>query len=285
MGRCMKQSSIFSKIFIRVLVCFLILTIVLIIRFTVSTNELLKKDLISFGDLINHNIASTVAFKMANLDLSEFQTLINSLTDGHEVNYIYITDENYNIIIDTFSPKPPELIKEFLNQKNTNKTAYLNALNSIQIKEPILYGSLGYVFIGMNQSIINEKLIDLLPRIFFGIPLLLGLCLFLLFKVIKQVTNPIEKLTRFTKDIEQYEFDIAKTNYKDIQDLTTINDEIGTFSKSYLTLYQELDNHIKKLITTSSKHSAIEKELSIANTIQNGLLNIFGKTHTFYQRY
>ena len=268
----MKQSSIFSKIFIRVLICFILLSFVLIFRFAISTKELLQSDLISFGKLINHNIATSVAYKMATLDLSEFQTLINNLTDGYEVNYIYITDENYNIIIDTFSPKPPDEIKEFLNQKNTNRTAEFNQLNSIQIKEPILFGSLGYVFIGMNQAIINEKLIDLLPRIFFGIPVLLGLCLFLIYKVIKQVTKPLEKLTRFTKDIEQYDFDITKTNYKDIQQLTTINDEIGTFSKSYLTLYQELDNHIRKLISTTSKHSAIEKELTIASNIQNGLL-------------
>ena len=85
------------------------------------------KDLISFGKLINHNIATSVAYKMATLDLSEFQTLINNLTDGHEVNYIYITDENYNIIIDTFSPKPPDEIKEFLIKKT--QIERLNLIN------------------------------------------------------------------------------------------------------------------------------------------------------------
>ena len=84
-------------------------------------------------------------------------------------------------------------------------------------------------------------------------------------RVIRKVTFPLKTLSDFTKDIERYQFDISKTNQSNIKEIATLNDEIGTFAKNYLSLYQELEKHIKKLTETSAKNSAIKKELSIAH--------------------
>lgn len=275
----MKASTIFNKIFNRVLISFLILSIILGVSVTIILNQLLTKDLISFGKIINHNIASSIEFEMATLDLSEFQTLINRLSEGTEINYIYITDDQYKVIIDTFSPKPPDLIDDYLLNKKKDEIVHMDGLNSLQIKEPILYGSLGHVFIGMNKGVIQTKLLAILPKIFFSIPILFGLCLLLLYKVIKQITHPLQALTQFTKNIETSNFAVSNTDVAPIEQLTVMNDEIGIFSKSYLGLYRELDHHIKKMVDASAAHSAIEKELAIASSIQHGLLNATPSTN------
>ena len=54
--------------------------------------------------------------------------------------------------------------------------------------------------------------------------------------------------------------------------IISLDDEIGEFSKRYMTLYNQLKSHIDQQTKASAKTSAINKELNIAHDIQMGLL-------------
>ncbi|RAP25030.1 hypothetical protein DID73_00575 [Candidatus Marinamargulisbacteria bacterium SCGC AG-343-K17] len=267
------KSSVFKKIFNRILISFIALTIALWGLSFYNVKKILTEELINSGQALSHSIADAAAMEMATMDLSMFQDLINNYTDIEAINYIFITNENNELMLDTFSPQPPQIIIDTINKKTTNSQHTLPELSAIQISHPILFGSLGHIHIGMNTQIITDHLMTALPQIFIAIPIIMALCLWLLYRVIKTVTSPLKTLSNFTKDIERYQFDISKTNQTDIKQIANLNDEIGTFTKNYLSLYEELENHIKKLTETSAKNSAIKKELSIAHDIQMNLLD------------
>ena len=285
MGTAMK-SNVFKKIFNRILISFIALTIALWSLAFYNVKKILTEELINSGKALSQSIADAAAMEMATMDLSMFQDLINNYTDVDSINYIFITNENNELVLDTFSPQPPQVIIDTINKESHREEHYLPTLSAIQISHPILFGSLGRIHVGMNTQIITNHLTSALPQIFIAIPIIMALCLWLLNRVIRKVTFPLKTLSDFTKDIERYQFDISKTNQSNIKEIATLNDEIGTFAKNYLSLYQELENHIKKLTETYAKNSAIKKELSIAHDIQMNLLDDspstqFSKTLSF----
>ena len=271
MGPIMR-SKVFKKIFHRILVCFIALTIVLWGLSFINLQRILTNELINTGKALSESIADSAAMALGQSDLSIFQDLINDYTNIDGVQYIFITNEKNELILDTFTPQPPRLILESIKESQSNTPLTIPERSAIQVNHPILYGSLGHVFIGMDTNIVMNHLKETLPRIFVAIPLIMGLCLWLLYRVIQTITSPLNTLSSFTKDIERYQFDLSKTNSTDIKKIATIDDEIGTFTKNYLRLVEELDTHIKQLTETSAKNSAIKKELTIASDIQMNLL-------------
>tara|TARA_Y100001935_G_scaffold18607_1_gene13646 strand:+ start:1815 stop:3713 length:1899 start_codon:yes stop_codon:yes gene_type:complete len=279
--------SVFKKIFTRILMSFIALTILLGGLSFYNLKNILTEELINTGKVLSESIADSVALKLAVMDIAGFQDLINNYAKIDGIQYIYITNETNELVLDTFSPQPPQDIIDAI--KENQRVLTIPSLNSIEIKHGILYGSLGHVHVGMNTDLIMHHLTKTFPLVLIVITIIMALCLWLLRRVIKNVTQPLNTLTNFTKNIERYQFDISKANQHEIKKIAELNDEIGLFTKNYLSLHQELERHVEQLTEASARNSAIKKELTIAHDIQMNLLDeapkITGSNHLTFSPY
>ncbi|MEK9727877.1 MAG: SpoIIE family protein phosphatase, partial [Candidatus Margulisiibacteriota bacterium] len=232
----------------------------------------MKKDLISHGKTIGQSISDLITYHEPSALPSNIQNIITTLAFEPEINYIYITDTSLNIVMATFFGAPPQAIKINLEQLATPETRHVNYLNSLEVTTPILHSGYGYIFIGMNQSLIKEKLNTFLPKLLVIILGLMLTCTILIYRTIKKIITPLEQLTEFTKDLERYQFDPTMINHDKLQNLTKINDEIGQFSQRFINLHQQLNSYIEKLTQAAIKSANINKEINIANKIHMELL-------------
>jgi len=81
----------------------------------------------------------------------------------------------------------------------------------------------------------------------------------------RRLTKPLRKLVRITRQIGHGDFDVEIPKVKR-------RDEIGVLAKSFFDMRNHLQNHIQKLQQTTAEKEKIESELSIAHTIQMGML-------------
>ena len=83
--------------------------------------------------------------------------------------------------------------------------------------------------------------------------------------ITRRLTKPLRKLVRITHQIGHGDFDVEIPKVKR-------RDEIGVLAKSFLDMRDHLQNYIQQLKQTTSEKEKIESELSIAHTIQMGML-------------
>ena len=267
------NTTIFKKILSRLILAFIGITVAILAIVSITTKHLITEELTSSGQAIAQTIADSAAIELATMDVSIFQDLIINYTQQDSIQYVMITNKQFEILIDSFVPQIPEPVLKQLNTPDPTIVSPLPAITAIQVSHPILNGHLGHVFVGMNTDIIWAHLKSILPIILLAIPLIMAFTLWILNRVIKGITQPLKTLSTFTKDVERYQFDITKTNTTEIKQVTALTDEIGGFATNYLTLLHELETHIQQLTETSAKNAEIKKELTIAHDIQMNLLN------------
>lgn len=83
--------------------------------------------------------------------------------------------------------------------------------------------------------------------------------------IIRRLTNPLRKLVKATHQIGHGDFDLELPRVKR-------KDEIGVLAKSFSVMLEQLKEHIKTLQKTTAEKEKIESELTIAHTIQMGML-------------
>ena len=269
--------SMFSKIVFRVLFIFILLAVSLggISYFFIK--EMATNNIINKGKTIALTIADAVEMDLAKKDLGNFQYKLNQYLNIPTIKYIVITDEKNNIISDTFTPEVPAEIKESLTP-DMQTFPYIEA---IQVQAEVLYGTLGHVYVGMDTSHITYQLIELLPKLLLPMPVALILCLLLLYLVTRKITKPIQKLTTFTQELEQHQFNTTKINLESLNKIKKQKNEIGRFTTSYMDLCHELETHIEKLIQAAEKKTGLEKETALAHEIQMSMLNKEPKTANY----
>jgi sigma-B regulation protein RsbU (phosphoserine phosphatase) len=96
---------------------------------------------------------------------------------------------------------------------------------------------------------------------------LIGIVLILIvvIAISKKVTIPLRRLTKATAEI-------GSGNFHTELPATSTNDEIGSLTKAFSTMQQELTRYIEELKETTAAKEKIESELNIARQIQLGIL-------------
>ena len=95
--------SVFKKIFTRILMPFIALTILLGGLSFYNLKNILTEELINTGKVLSESIADSVALKLAVMDIAGFQDLINNYAKIDGIQYIYITNETNELVLDTFT--------------------------------------------------------------------------------------------------------------------------------------------------------------------------------------
>lgn len=273
------KSSLLTKLLSQIGILFILLIGLIIAGGYYFTSEQLNANLITKGQVIATNIAKKVSVDVARKNSSQHQTDLNQLIQNNtDIHFIIITDERGAVLLDTFTPIIPEKIQNTLDP-NGPPMISMPKINTIIIKEPIMNGNLGAVYIGMNTQRITTQLIDIVKKVVIPVPLILGLLLIVLLRYMHLIKRSFLVLSNSTKAIKKNRFNLSQSNVTELKKMSKWKNDIGTFSTHLLTFYSELDHRIKKLTETASMTGERHKELKIAQTIQSiglGKLNSDG---------
>ncbi len=293
------QFSLLYKVNGVVFLCLLIFGILSGIVIQMKMNDALRHEYISKGESIAQGFATSSVELLIDRDAASIQSFLDDYIEIRGVAYVYILNQDGEVIAHTFVPSFPEKII----QKNP-----LPANTSMSVKEievegfswiidigvPILWGTLGEVHVGMDKGIINQQVLS--AQIFnsfislIGMVISLGIASLLSLQIIK----PIKHLTRSTTDI-------ARGDFSSFTPIHT-RDETGVLGKAFLNMAEqlrrsneevhrknlELERQYQDLVATTEELKQTQKQLiqsekfasmgqlaaSVAHEINNPLAGI-----------
>ena len=274
MGTVMNQSTLFKDILIKIGPLIFMFGCVVILLTTFFVRDAMIDEYVSKGFSIGRIIADASVEHVALNDYMVLQDLVNHYVATDGVKYIFFMDDRYQLTVHTFSPQPPQIFDDRSFRSSFGDVTDIQSLGVFNIRTSILDGELGFVSIGMDIQIIYNHMIALAIKIACVVLILGVLSVFLISRFIRSITDPIAALSRYTEFIKSQNFAPGLDEDSDIKALTTFSNEIGSFSRNYLDLYHQLQEHISSLKRSINQQAAMEKELSIAHSIQMNMMSL-----------
>ena len=205
--------------------------------FISSTNlrDALRSGLIQEGTATAATLATVAPSFLAAGDTTELQTLANQDAATSEVYYVWISDDQGNIIVHTFVPFVPEEVVQAAAETSAATSeegvqlSYYDLETDqtqgvLQFAAPILDGQLGTVYVGMNLDNVSTQatsgLLTLL--IIFGLFTLIVVGLAAVFA--NRIVNPIRSLVSVSSRV-------GRGDLSRLADVKS-NDEIGLLAKT-----------------------------------------------------
>ena len=198
-----------------------------------STNfrNALRSGLAQEGTAAAATLATIAPGFLAAGNTTELQTLASQEADLSEIYYVWIGNNQDNVVVHTFVPFIPQEVVQAattVSEEGTQLT-YRNLetnqiQNVLQFAAPILDGQLGTVYVGMNLDNVNAQatggLITLL--VVFGIFTLIVVGLAAVFA--NRIVNPIRSLVNVSSRV-------GRGDLSRLADVKS-NDEIGLLAKT-----------------------------------------------------
>ncbi len=275
----MRTSKIFKTTLLLNFVLFGVISISMSLISALTLYNHMTDEYISKGQAIASSIASSSVEILLNRDSSTIQSMIDQFKAIDGAAYVYVQDENGDIISHTFVPRVPEiLIHSHLHPKEFSiREIDLPGFGEvIDITKPILAGMAGYVHVGMDKELITEyvwiaiaKLQVVMFFIFWG-------SVWLLYMNVKRISEPLNKLTEYARKLSDHDFSATIE--------ITSKDEIGLLAGTMQKMASELTTLISGLeraVTnaTSELQDTLTYMEVIIDNLADGLLvvDISGK--------
>lgn len=214
-----------------------------------NLNELLLQQYQSKGTAIANSVASSSVEILLNRDASTLQSVIDQYTEIQGVSYVFIMDDQGEIVAHTFVPTiPREVYYLGANKSGTTvRDISIPVVGSVSdVSAPILAGEAGYVHVGMNKGAVTAQITSAIEHIvivIFVVMVLLvsGLALWLT----RRITGPVLALTESARSIERGERFVRGP----LERLTGTGDELAdlarVFSQMATTLEQRAEEERK----------------------------------------
>lgn len=245
--------GIFSIIFITGITTFFLVHSVVS---NMMSGELRKRQL-----YIGQNIVNGSTNLLLTGNYLELQDSIDNIKNSdNDIEYVFVTDQNDKVLVDTFSGSVPHELLSANKIKSRENPQWLRLLTEqgefLDLALPVLNGDIGSVRLGMSGRSIekNKKTIDTVFFAIFMCVSAIGWATALL--ITKKITVPITELTRITKDISDNNL------HKEIN--VQSSDEVGQLSKSFNQMVKRLRETIvsrDELAKEINSRILLEKEL------------------------
>ncbi len=237
----MKVSKLVRKTILGVLVLFGAVVLATSVISGWNLNNLLSEQYESKGAAIASSIASSSVEILLNRDASTLQSIIDQYTEIQGVSYVFIVDEQGEIVAHTFVPTIPKEAFALSGRKTglvTRSITIEGVGDFSDVSSPILAGVAGYVHVGMNKGIIAAQIRSAILATVIGVALVMvilvsGMALWLR----RRITSPILALTDSAHKIEKGEpFDSER-----LVSLTRTGDEIADLTRVFMQMATALE--------------------------------------------
>jgi len=185
---------------------------------------------------IAQTIANSSMDIILNRDMSTLQSLIDQFKEIQGIKYIYIVDEEGEILAHTFVPGIP---KEIMASDRLNTETVIRQLPGfgefIEVSSPILDGIAGAVHVGMDKGLIVLKIQTAIGRQIYLISIIFIVSIVGSFLLVNLAAKPLGRLGGYAMHLAAPG---APTTLKpeEMQALLERNDEVGQLARLFLYL-------------------------------------------------
>lgn len=275
----MRMSKIFQKTLLLNFVLFGVISISMSLVSALTLYNHMTDEYISKGQAIASSIASSSVEILLNRDLSTIQAMIDQFKAIDGAVYVYVQDENGDIISHTFVPCVPEILKHSHSSPNKFSKREIDLPEFgkvIDITKPILAGMAGYVHVGMDKELISKYVWIAIAKLQVVMFFIFWASVFLLYITVNRISEPLNKLTEYARKLSDHDFSASIE--------ITSNDEIGLLAGTMQNMASELTTLISGLErAVSNSTSELQDTLTymevIIDNLADGLLvvDISGK--------
>ena len=182
-------------------------------------------------------IAATIANSstdiILNRDMSTLQSLIDQFKEIQGVKYLYITNEDGDIIAHTFVPGIPKAIQTAKPQNNGAIDRRLPGVGEfIEVSSPILDGIAGSAHVGMDKGLIALKIQTAVGQQVYLISILLILGIVGSFVLLVAVARPLTRLADYGRQLAAPNAPVA-VSASDALALLERHDEVGQLARLF----------------------------------------------------
>lgn len=232
----------------------------------------------SKGIAITKGIATSSVELILTRDASTVQAIIDQYLDIRGVLYVFVVNDEQEVISHTFVPAVPAELLDFQQRDGKEytqvRTLKIKGLGTVMdISEPILSGVIGYVHVGMDTGLIKKAFWHAMIKQQAVILAIFVFCVFGAYLLVGKISSPLVRLTATAHSLALHDFSSGSDfgGEKDLHKITS-KDEIGDLADAFRTLISELHRSIEVLKETTAVKERIESELKIATDIQASLL-------------
>ncbi|MEY4094116.1 MAG: hypothetical protein RLZZ53_1315 [Acidobacteriota bacterium] len=193
---------------------------------------------------IAQTIANSSMDIILNRDLSTLQSLIDQFKEIQGIRYIYITNEDGDILSHTFVPGIPKEILAAGRPAIGSVNRQLPGFGDfIEVSSPILDGIAGSVHVGMDKGLIALKIQTAIGQQVYLISVIFIVSIIGSFLLVNLAARPLGRLGGYAMHLAAPDAPVA-VSPEDIRELLERNDEVGQLARLF--------HHLSSRATTAS---------------------------------
>ena len=180
---------------------------------------------------IAQSIANSSMDIILNRDLSTLQSLVDQFKEIHGIEYIYITDEQGDILAHTFVPGvPKEIATGDRKAVATVERSLAGIGDFVEVASPILDGVIGSVHVGMDQGAVALKIRTAIARQAYLISIIFIISVIATYVLVNLVARPLARLGGYARQLAAPDAPGAITPQQ-VRALLERNDEVGQLAR------------------------------------------------------
>jgi serine phosphatase RsbU (regulator of sigma subunit) len=281
-----KGLTLFKKMLLFIVALFVAIAIITSVFFSHSLYTNLRQEFISKATAIAQGLADSSLDTFVYGDAASIQSQIDKFTSISGIGYVFVVDNDKQIISHTFiGVLPVEIVKLVKRERNEalndelsdeilQKDLSIPGMGRfIDISAPILLGKMGFLHVGMDESVIQRTIVRAIVIQNLIIVAIFGVSILLAYFVMRKISNPLVALTDYSNALSKHDFRTKLIGNFGIDSmLKNSTNEIRFLASSFSRLEEIIMDYIDNLEKSTAEKERIKSELEVARTIQAGLL-------------
>jgi sensor histidine kinase regulating citrate/malate metabolism len=232
----MKVAKLFQKTMFGIFLLFGIIALSTSALCIYTVDKQLSDEYEANSRAIAQTIANSSMDIILNRDMSTLQSLIDQFKEIQGIKYIYIVDEQGEILAHTFVPGIPKEIAASDRLSRETVTRQLPGFGEfIEVSSPILDGIAGAVHVGMDKGLIVLKIQTAIGRQIYLISIIFIVSIVGSFLLVNLAAKPLGRLGGYAMHLAAPG---APTTLRteEMQALLERDDEVGQLARLFLYL-------------------------------------------------
>ncbi|MGB0387951.1 MAG: SpoIIE family protein phosphatase [Ardenticatenaceae bacterium] len=265
----MRISRLFQAQLIREIILFGVLAILMSFFFSVAMRSRLIDEFTKRGTAISEGIALSSVELLLNRDASTIQATIDQFVDAESgVAYVFVSDNQGQLIAHSFVPSPPKEILELIDNETdgtvVRDVTIANQGDYLDIGSAILAGTVGYAHVGMDQGVIEGVIRSVILTQIGLIAAIFVISVIIAYYQANRVSQPLLQLAQFARKVSSgsSSAQLALQASEELQPIAQRADEVGQLTLDFQRMVAEIYEREQKLAQRSIELAQANQEIT-----------------------